>query len=182
MMDMEATAGRTMLLLLFWCNVGALYGGAETELALEQEGRNDYTRRRLQYSTSTGKKRDCPISDAQINAAYDRVRAGNGAGADFALLKDAGWTASELSALTGGGPDGPDGNAIDAAIDRLYGGTGTQDDIQTLIDAEYDIKDLKCVPGYVGERRGRGHRLARRIREASLPQYKIQRRMTSRSA
>ena len=126
----------------FGIPVGTYYGGAETQLAIQQAEANiaNTKARTANVGRTTG---GTAPSDAQINAAYDRVRAGNGAGADFALLKEAGWTASELSALTGGGPDGPDGNAIDAAIDRLYGGTGTQNDIQTLIDAGYDTNDLK---------------------------------------
>jgi hypothetical protein len=144
MMDMWKAQGRASpeVAAYFGVPAGTYYGGEESELALAQARANiEQTNKETAYiGTSTGKKGGtAPISDAQINAAYERVRAGNGAGADIALLKDAGWTAAELQAMAGG----TDGNAIDAALDRLYSGTGTQNDIQTLIDAGYDTNDLK---------------------------------------
>lgn len=120
---------------------GSVYGGEEAMLAIEQAKANiEQTNKETDYiGTKTGGTSGTDLD--KINSAYTNVTSGNYSGADIAVLKDAGWTADEIAALTGG--DGNDATGVDAAFSRLSMGTATADDITMLKAAGYTDEQLK---------------------------------------
>jgi len=142
----------------FGLPIGTLYGGALAQLTIDKskadiELTNANTTdayasaaNRGKTSSGGGGSSSTGAPAADINGAYDRVKANNASGSDLAVLKKAGFTAAELAALQGGGAvtTGTSGDAVSGAMAAFddNDGKSTQANWDILIAAGYTAQEL----------------------------------------